>query len=170
MPHSKNKEVWKSIKNYEGLYEVSSFGRVKSIRRNKIMSLVKSGGYYKVNLVKEGVWITFRVHRLVAMNFLKNPKNKSTVNHKDFDRLNNNVENLEWVTHQENVTHAVLGGRFGKTKLYGSKNGRAIFNDEQVMNIRKMLKTSSIKQVSDIYNCRYKVIWEIKKNITYANK
>ena len=169
--NSKTKEVWKPIEGYEGLYEISSFGNVKSLRQNKIMSLViMPTGYYKVNLVKNNRWKTFRVHRLVATSFLENPKNKNNVNHKDFNKLNNNVENLEWVTHQENVTHAVLGGRFGKTKLYGSKNGRALFNDEQVKDIKEMLKTNSIKQISDVYNCRYNVIWEIKNNITYVNK
>lgn len=169
--NGRNKEIWKSIKGYEGLYEVSSFGRIKSCRRNKIMSLtLKPNGYLKVNLVKNKVWKTFLVHRIVALNFIDNKHNGDVVNHKDFDRSNNLVYNLEWVSQYENVWHSKNNNRLGKTRLFGSKNGRALFSSEDVSIIRHRLKSESISKVSSDLGCRYNVIWEIKNNKTYNNE
>lgn len=171
MANGRNKEVWKSIKNYEGLYEVSSFGRVKSCRRNKVMSLTKKpNGYLKVNLVKNKVWKTFSVHRLVALNFIDNKSKDDVVNHKDFNRSNNLVSNLEWVSHYENVQHAKRNNRFGNTRLFGSSNGRALFNSEEVLIIRDRLNSESISEISNDLGCRYNVICDIKNNKTYNNE
>ncbi len=116
-----NKEEWKSIKGYEGLYEISSFGRVKSllgwngrkyIQRERILAPYKqqSNKYYSrsvVKLTKDNKTKDFKVHRLVAEAFIPNPNNYKVVNHIDGNPLNNNVENLEWCTQKMNIKHAL---------------------------------------------------------------
>jgi hypothetical protein len=102
------KEVWKDIKNYEGLYQVSNLGRVKSLKcgREKIMKDVDNGaGYYRLSLTKDGEQKPNSVHVLVAEAFLNHTSrgHKLVVNHIDFDRTNNNVDNLEIVTQRENA-------------------------------------------------------------------
>ena len=98
-------EEWRDIGGYEGLYQVSNLGRVRSLRdkNNKKRELILKpkimrNGYLKVDLCKNGKQKTFTVHRLVATVFISNPKNFPVVNHKDENKLNNNVSNLEWCT------------------------------------------------------------------------
>ena len=106
-------EIWKAIPDYEGLYEISNIGRVRSLNYLhrgfvKILKLsAKNGKYIKVTLYnREGNPKTLRVHRIVAMVFLPEPTPKQTqVNHIDGDKQNNNVENLEWVSPQQNVNN-----------------------------------------------------------------
>lgn len=114
------KEVWKDIIGYEGKYQISNYGRVKSLPREKkvgyvntyitpeiILKTYKSKkGYLNITLSKNGKCIDKRNHILVAQHFIPNPNNKPQVNHKDGNKLNNNVENLEWVTNDENIQHA----------------------------------------------------------------
>ena len=116
-------EIWKDIKDYEGLYQISNYGNVKSLpkeRRNrrgvyiqkeKLLSLTNtSTGYKKVELVKDGKRKGFKVHRLVAQAFIPNPDEKPQVNHIDGDKTNNYVDNLEWATASENSIHAYNTG------------------------------------------------------------
>lgn len=100
-------EVWKPIEGFEGLYEVSNFGRVKSLTRYKkiIKPLVTNVGYYQYQLWHKGVCRVASAHRLVAQAFIPNPEGKPIVNHIDENKLNNSVENLEWVTHVENCRY-----------------------------------------------------------------
>ena len=169
--NSRNKEIWKPIKNYEGLYEVSNLGRVKSCRRGKIMSQTKKpNGYLKINLVKDKVWKTMSVHRIVAECFVDNPSGKPFVNHIDFIRSNNNYNNLEWVTHEENVQYSAQNNRYGNTRLNGESNGRALFTNGEVKKIRMELNSNSVSEIAERYNVRYNVIREIKIGKTYADK
>jgi hypothetical protein len=128
-------EIWKSVKNYEGLYEVSNLGRVKSINKMKgfhyikelIMKQTLDGGYKMVNLKKDGKNKFCSVHRLVAEVFIDNPLNLETVNHKDEDKSNNVVTNLEWMTFCENSRYSCLGERSIKSKrVYQYKDGKLI--------------------------------------------
>lgn len=115
-------EIWKSIKDYEGLYEVSNFGRIRSLDRVIINSdgvkrLCKGGirkpykdtrenkGYLRVKLNKDGIFKKFAIHRLVAQAFIPNPDNLSEVNHKDEVKTNNHVENLEWCDSKYNKNY-----------------------------------------------------------------
>ena len=117
------KEIWKAIEGYEGLYQVSNLGRVKSKARdvvehrswgNRITSLPERimkqsylpEGYKIITLSKNSKQKTYRVHRLVAQQFLPNPENKPDINHKNGIREDNRVENLEWVTNLENQRHS----------------------------------------------------------------
>lgn len=93
------KEIWKDIPNYEGLYQASNLGKIKSLYRNKILSPCKDkDGYLKVLLYKNKKRKNISVHRLIALTFLDNYDNFPVVNHKDENKQNNRVDNLEWCT------------------------------------------------------------------------
>ena len=110
-------ETWKNIKGYEGLYQISNKGRVKSLynKNNKKEKILKPGErneYLCVSLYKNNKKNVYSIHRLVAQAFLPNPDNLPVVNHKDENKLNNNVENLEWCNYGYNIN-------------YGTRNERA---------------------------------------------
>lgn len=99
-------EIWKDIKDYEGYYQISSYGQVKSLLTNKILvGDTNSLGYRRVTLYAP-IKKRFFIHRLVALHFCKDYQENLIVNHKDGDKTNNKVENLEWVTRSENDLHA----------------------------------------------------------------
>lgn len=108
------KEKWKDIKGYEGLYQVSNLGRIKSLRGNS-ERILKPGannkGYLYVRLYKNSKSKWFTLHRLVAEAFIPNPENKSQVNHIDEDKTNNVVSNLEWMTPKDNANHGTRTSR-----------------------------------------------------------
>jgi hypothetical protein len=109
---------WKDIKGYEGLYQVSNSGEIKSFKRvpEKILKLSNDkDGYLQVQLCKNGKKKTYRVHALVAGAFIDNPYNKTEINHKDYNVKNNNVDNLEYVSHIENIKHSIINRPIGKT-------------------------------------------------------
>ena len=99
-------EIWRDVVNYEGLYQVSNFGNIKSIKKNKNLKLLpnKRNGYYEVSLSKMGIVKRTKVHQLVAIAFLNHTPSgmKLVVNHKDFDINNNSLDNLEIITQREN--------------------------------------------------------------------
>jgi hypothetical protein len=93
-------ELWKDIEGYEGHYQISNFGNIKSFyKRNKlgfVSPYINSCGYYALSLCLEGVRKCFLVHRLIALHFIEKVEGMPEVNHKDRNKLNNNVSNLEW--------------------------------------------------------------------------
>lgn len=98
------KIMWKPVPGYEGLYEVSNTGVVRSLYRYKkeLKPMISNSGYERVDLFKDGKRKQYSVHRLVAVCFCKKPDDCDVVNHKDECKTNNNAENLEWVSHIEN--------------------------------------------------------------------
>jgi hypothetical protein len=117
------KEIWKDIKGYEGLYQVSNLGKVKSLNRyitnknnkqqyynGKMLSGNIRHGYLKLTLSKDNIQKTIPIHILVAKTFIPNPENKPEVNHIDGNKSNNCVNNLEWCTRSENELHAYRNG------------------------------------------------------------
>jgi hypothetical protein len=140
-------EIWKDIKGFEGIYQVSDLGNIKSLNRIDVRGLNRKGkakrgrinryGYIQVQLWKNGKSIDKSLHRLVAEAFIPNPQNKPEVNHKDGDKQNNSVDNLEWSSSKENIEHAVNNGL---RKTNGENNGRAILTKEDVEYIRKIYK------------------------------
>ena len=138
-------ETWKDIKDYEGLYRVSDLGRVRSVdriekcstftRKRKgviLKQMINRGGYCQVNLTKDGIGHTKEVHRLVASAFIPNPNNLPQVNHIDCDKTNNSINNLEWVTFDENTAHAMLN----HLKPYGEKHKSSKLTQKEVNWIR----------------------------------
>lgn len=120
-------EIWRPVAGYEGLYEVSSFGRVKSLgrtepifnsvrfRKDKIMrQKLTKFGYLEATLSKNGKPSTKKIHRLVAEAFLPNPEGLPQVNHKDEDKTNNRVENLEWCSAKYNMNYGSVKRRVGE--------------------------------------------------------
>lgn len=99
------KEIWKPIAGYEGIYEVSSFGRIRSVVNGLLLTSDEARGYLRVTLFRNGVRNRQPVHRLVAQAFIPNPCDKPSINHKDEDKSNNRVDNLEWCTPKENCNH-----------------------------------------------------------------
>ena len=122
------KEIWKDIKDYEGLYQVSNFGRVKSLARrvrsgnaNRTLKETilkpnkKETGYLEVGLYKNQKFKSYLVHRLVAIAFISNPNNYPEVNHKhEFEKQDNNIDNLEWATRKENANYGTRNERHRK--------------------------------------------------------
>ena len=99
-------EIWKPVKGYEGIYEVSSLGRVRKVATGLILHQSNyGGGYRQVSLRKDGKGTTIGVHRLVAKAFLPNPDMLPEINHRDEDKANNCVENLEWCNHSYNIRY-----------------------------------------------------------------
>ena len=117
------KEYWKPIVGYEGLYMVSNWGRVKSMNyrhsgKERILKPVtNSSGYLLVKLCKDGKVKTFTVHRLVAEHFIPNPNNYKEVNHKDENKTNNVVSNLEWCDRKYNQNYGTRTEKCSK-KVY----------------------------------------------------
>lgn len=112
-------EMWKDINGYEGYYQISNEGNVRSLDRfdgvhdrqgTIIKPSLKQNGYLQVGLRKHSTRKWIGIHRLVAIHFIENPDNKPQVNHIDGNKQNNNVENLEWVTAKENQNHATRMG------------------------------------------------------------
>ena len=104
-------EIWKDIEGYEGLYQVSNLGRVKSLERiykNRKSFSITNKGYYRMPLYKNGKQKCHHIHKLVAKAFILNPENKPTVDHIDRNKQNNCVDNLRWATYKEQIANRVL--------------------------------------------------------------
>ena len=131
-------EQWKDVAGYEGLYQVSSLGRVRSldhIRRSKgdstahVKGKIRAQrkdkyGYMRVNLCKDGVVRTEKVHTLVCAAFHENPENKPTVNHINCNRSDNRADNLEWATVQENTMHGYIYGKVSESQKKATEAAR----------------------------------------------
>ena len=161
-------EEWRDIKGYEGLYQVSNYGRIKSIKNNiKILNRsLDNYGYDKRTLSKYGKAKTFHTHRLVAEAFIPNLDNKPCVNHIDGNKLNNRVDNLEWCTASENLKHAYrtnlrtnnFKGKFGKNNIHSKKIYQISKVDNKIINCfygaREAQRITGIKSNSITMCCK----------------
>ena len=171
-------EVWKDIEGWEGLYQVSSGGAVRGLRNKNgvgsgeyVLNPAKQRGYLYVILSKGGERVTKRVHRLVAETFLTRGSSDLVVNHKDGNKLNNQISNLEWVTQAQNNQHAYDNGlKRGPTKGLlndnhpAAKSGRLVSPSGQVFYFKSIkgfavlqgLNASSLTQVLKSYRNSHK--------------
>lgn len=161
------KEIWKPvpIKDYENYYEISNLGRVKSIRKNLIIKASNCRGYLIVHFSINGVVKNFSIHRLVALAFIPNPNNLSDVNHKDYNKHNNESNNLEWCTHKYNIQdmlkHYNIKRNFNKCLDCG-----IMLSDYKAVRCKKCHnKNKRIKCKSQLYKIdRDKLKYLIKEN------
>jgi|SRR5690606_20633361 len=163
-------EIWKDIIGFEDDYEISNLGSLRS--KDRYVKHYKGGlrlykgstknirvnryGYCRCNLKKDGVRYDFVIHRLVAEAFLPNPENKPQVNHKDGNKENNRLENLEWSTASENIVHAVKS-RLINTKLT-DKEAKEVYNSD--LSYRKLAKFFGVSN---------SIVYRIKNNIAYKH-
>ena len=174
-------EEWKDIPNFEGCYQVSNFGNVRSFsnshkgfKRNepkmRALSLTHDG-YQKVRLLANGKDITVRIHRLVAEMFVPNPNGKETVNHIDGNKQNNRSDNLEWADRKEQLDHAYRTGL--RSAKEGCENALSKLTPEQVNAIRAEYKKGS-REFSSVklgkkYGVSHRVVLLIVKGKSYRN-
>ena len=150
------REVFEDIKGYEESYQVSNQGRVFTKRRldgnriiygRELVPIITKDGYLKVKLTKNSESKGFYVHRLVAQCFLDNPLNLPQVNHKDGNKFNNNVENLEWCTKEENQKHAVEH----RLMQHGEARPGAKLTEKDVLEIYKLRGVLSAREIGEHY-------------------
>jgi len=175
------KEKWKNIKGHEGLYQVSNYGRVKSLARevsktlnNKkctpfyadriLKSCSNSSIYPSVSLSKDNKSKSYAVHRLVVEAFLCSIVKGKEVNHKDGNKLNNNLDNLEIVTHKDNILHAVKSNIMTMDWFRGEKQHKAKLKEKEVIKIRKLLGTKTQREIANIYKVDPATISNIATN------
>jgi len=170
-------EIFKNIKGEE-YYQVSNFGNVKSLKRlvnsrhpkgrflkERILKPVQiSSGYFQVGFSKNNSRKLQLVHRLVAAKFIANPENKHCINHKDGNKSNNNLINLEWVTYHENSLHASVSGLMPR----GEKHSLSKLTDKEVFAIRDIEKLT-LARIAKIYNVTDTTISKIILRRTWAH-
>ena len=173
-------EIWKPVLNYEDLYLISNLGNIKSLDRKtthqgrwiktttffqgKPLRVAKTkGGYCYVSLSKDGKGKKHLLHRLVLQSFIGN--NENQVNHKDGNKQNNNLENLEYCTAQENLLHCT---KILKKKI-GSLNGHAKLKESDILKIKS--DTRTLKEIAKDYGVTLQAIHHVKKgkNWTHVN-
>lgn len=164
-------EIYKDIVGYEGLYQVSNLGNVKSFHRNKDGTIIKlktnKYGYNNINLCKKGNKKFILVHRLVATLFIQNKLNKPCVNHINGIKNDNRVQNLEWCTYSENSIHANRLGLTFITPNYGENNGKAKLTKDKVLAIRKDIRKQ--REIAKDYNVSLSTINFIKNRKIWNN-
>ena len=158
------REYWTQVEGAENGYMVSNLGRVKGIRK-PIMGQHDNGiGYLQCKIkMNDGAARWLKVHRMVAAAFVPNPEGKPEVNHIDGNKQNNRADNLEWVSHKDNVKHAYTAGLHGyKTKASGTEK----LTPEQIIEIRESSKSQ--KELAAIYGVAQPSISLIKSRKIYA--
>lgn len=173
------KEIWKDIPNYEGIYQVSNLGKFKSYERIVFFGKTKTKRKSKILNLREGIQgylytvfsvdkkrKTIKPHRIVAEVFIPNPENKPCVNHINGIKTDNKLENLEWVTYKENIDHAVKIGL--KKGVRGEKSHYAKLKKTDIDKIRDIYSKGnySQKKLAEMFNISQAQISRIcqKKN------
>ena len=149
----------RDVKGYEGLYAVTSCGRVWSYQRKKFLTPYTDGnGYLKIKLSKDGKRNQYRIHRLVAEAYIPNPYNLTDVDHIDNDRTHNYLNNLQWITHKDNV-------RKGRNKpiLQYTLDGEFVREWPSAMDVGKEVQSNICTCLKGRTNSAYGSIWKYKE-------
>lgn len=169
-------EIWRDIPNFEGLYQVSNLGRVKALekyvnagiknnsevkRKGRILKQYNKGGYLEVSLMKNNKRHYFKVHRLVATAFIPNFCNLPQVNHIDENKLNNNVDNLEWCTSKYNCNYGKRNNLIAQNSSFKPIKINQYDLDNNLLNT-----FDSISSASRYYGCKPITIRRYCSNIT----
>jgi hypothetical protein len=172
-------ETWKDIHGYEGLYQVSDLGRVRSLidkyGRKSIYILKPNENcyYYHVVLHKDCIGKTKRIHRLVLETFVGPCPEGMESRHLDCNSKNNMLNNLCWGTRSNNRKDSIRNGTWFNPKpnnLKGQNNPSSIFKDDDILNIRKLYKNGlTTGQIGKIYKTNYKNIWRIVNNKRWSH-
>lgn len=170
-------EIWMDVVGYEKLFSISSKGRLFSKRTSKILKQNVVGNSYNACVTKiggrSGKNLVLKIHREVAKAFIPNPNNLPMVNHKDGDKSNNDVENLEWVTAKENINHAINNGLSTFSHLLESSILRRKLSDDDVRfiknNFKPYDKEFGVRALCRKFNVSHSTISSIIKNIRYKD-
>ncbi len=159
-------EIWKEIIGYEGRYKISNLGNVHSMKTEDNLKLKTDiHGYCYVNLFDGLKHKSYKIHRLVATHFLDNPENKPQVNHLDFDRQNNKINNLEWCTVSENHKHTWKNGRgFNPLHIKGLNNPNTKYSLDDInemINLRN--NGESYQGIASHFGCSHSTVQRLTK-------
>jgi hypothetical protein len=171
-------EIWKDVTDYEGLYQVSDLGNIRSLDREVWggrsfyfkkgdikKQIIGTTGYYTVMLYKNNKHYTTKVHRIVAMSFIANPNKYNVVNHLDGNKLNNKISNLEWCTYKQNSTHAFSNGLV-KNASYKLRK----FDDMQILTMATYYKILKNKEIYNVFSVgNNTLIPDIKRGHCYKH-
>lgn len=146
--YNMQKEIWKDIKDYEGIYKISNTGKIWSCKRKIEMKQKLSKGYLLIGLYKEGIQKTFSVHRLVSKAFIENPLDKKEVNHIDENKINNKASNLEWCTSKENANHGTRNKRISEWVL---NNGNLTIKSVAMLDKQTGVVLAEFETINDAY-------------------
>lgn len=157
-------EVWKDVVGFEGLYKVSNLGNVMGMGKSWVCGMyngirvkpdsickqsIETNGYKQVWLSINGEGKNYLVHRLVGKAFLENHENKKDINHKNGDKTDNNLENLEWCTRSENIIHAFKNNL--KKPSRGSKHGMSKLKEDDVLKIRELAGEHTKLELAEMF-------------------
>ena len=174
---NENEEVWKDIEEYEGLYQVSNKGRVKSLKfgKERILKPAKNdGGYLFVYIFKNGKRKMCLVHRLVAQAFIPNPQNLPQINHRDEVKTNNSVQNLEWCTAKYNSNYGTHNQRSADKRTNGKCSKPVIQYEKSGEFVKEWKSTHDIERnlgynngyisacCNGKFNSAYNFVWKYK--------
>lgn len=170
-------EQWKDIKNYEGKYQISNLGRVKSLKKwsgnkynpkwvyqDRILHPSNNGnGYLIIGLKKNNIRKNYYIHRLVAEHFIDNPNNYKEVNHLDYNKENNKADNLEWCTRKENIEYSIENMKGRKSITHSNTNEKYITYRKRKNKYRVVIdrKEKQFNTLEEAINFRNAILKEV---------
>jgi len=165
-------EIWKSIEGYEGIYQVSNFGRVraKKVGFYKQKALTNKNPYLIVTLYKNNIGTTLYVHRLVLAAFVgKSPSAEHECRHLDGNPHNNNVDNLEWGTPSENAQDTIRMGRRYQPDCSGEKHGANKLTEDMVEQIRNLRGLKTQKEIARMFGVNQSTVSAVQRRASWRH-